>query len=80
MSFLFRRYRSVLCSDLVRTVHYEDETESLYFSQSKRGPIAFHTYVTTSRSGHGRVTSYAGEATNDALDEFLELLDVRFFR
>src|SRR6056297_1953385 len=59
----------------------EDETESLYFSQAKRGTTAFHAYVTLyARVRNKRYTLavrqlVAGKATSDALDEFLELLD-----
>jgi hypothetical protein len=59
----------------------EDETESLYFSQAKRGTTAFHAYATLyARVRNKRYTLavrqlVAGETTGDVLAEFLELLD-----
>ncbi|MFC7200656.1 ISH3 family transposase [Halospeciosus flavus] len=59
----------------------EDETESLYFSQAKRGTTTFHTYATLyARVRNKRYTLAvrqleAGETTSDALEEFLTLLD-----
>ena len=59
----------------------EDETESLYFSQAKRGTTAFHAYATLYvRVRNKRYTLAvrqleAGETTSDLLGEFLRLLD-----
>jgi hypothetical protein len=59
----------------------EDETESLYFSQAKRGTTAFHAYATLYvRVRNKRYTLAvrqleAGETTSDVLAEFLTLLD-----
>jgi len=53
----------------------EDETETLYFSQAKRGTTAFHAYVTLyARVRNKRYTLavrqlVSGETTSDALSE-----------
>jgi hypothetical protein len=68
-------------STLNRSDGDEDETETLYFSQAKRGTTAFHAYATLSvRVRNKRYTLavrqlIAGETTSDVLAEFLELLD-----
>ncbi len=59
----------------------ENETESLNFSQTKRGTTAFHAYATLYvRVRHKRYTLAvrqleASESTSDVLAEFLTLLD-----